>query len=81
MLGQFDERLVLDARTTGAADDVERVETGIDHATNAAGGDVGENLPSGGDLFWLARVRHRERDANRVADAAADELLERDARL
>ena len=53
----------------------------IDDAAHASGRDVGQNLPPGGDLFALASVGHRERDADRVADAAADELLEGDARF
>ena len=53
----------------------------VDDAADPAGGDVGQNLPAGGDLFALARVGHGERDADRVADAAADELLEGDPRL
>ena len=82
LFGEFDERFVLDARAARAADDVERVEAVSRRPTaNAAGGDVVENLPAGGDFLRLAIVRHGERHADRVADAAADELLERDPRL
>ena len=53
----------------------------IDDAPHAAGRDVGENLPARRDLLAFAGVGHGERNADRVADPAADELLERDPRL
>ena len=36
------------------------------------------NLLTGPDFFVLAGIGHGERDANRVADPAADELFEGD---
>ncbi len=45
-LGQLDEALVLDARAGGARDDVELVVVEDRHRAEAAGGDVGEDLPA-----------------------------------
>ena len=51
------------------------------HGAETAIGDVVENLPAGGHLVAFALERKRQRNADGVADAARDELFERDARL
>ena len=42
----------------------------------AAGGNVGEDLAARFDLLVLARRRHRQRNADRVADAQRNKLLQ-----
>src|SRR6185369_3847119 len=79
LLSKIDEGLVFDARAAGAGDDVERGQAVVDHAADAAGGNVGQDLTAGGDLFGLAVVGNSQGNADRVADAAADKLLEGDA--
>src|SRR5690606_16445707 len=81
LCGQFDEGLVLDPRATRTTDDVQRVEAEVDHAADTAGGDVGKDVAARGDFLTFAVIRHGQRHADRVADAAADQLLEGDPRL
>ena len=70
LLREIDERLVLDARARGAGDDVQPCLLEARHGAEAARRDVVEDLPADRDLFALALERERERDADRVADAA-----------
>ena len=80
LLRQLDEFLVLDARARRARDDVQpRAE--VRHRDEAAGRDVVDNLVADEDFLVLALVGQRQRDANRVADALREQLLERDPRL
>ena len=81
VLREVDERLVLHARARRATDDVHALVLEARHGAEAAVLDVVEDLPADGDLVALALERKSERDADRVADAARDELLECDARL
>src|SRR5204863_9753380 len=81
VLSQIDERLVLDARAGRTADDVQSLVLEARHGPEAAALDVVEDLMSDRDLVAFFFERQRERDADRVADAARDELLEGDARL
>ena len=46
------------------------------HPHEPPGGDVVENLAAGQDLLLLFEGRHRERDADRIADARTEQLLE-----
>src|SRR4029077_3296975 len=81
ILREVDERFILDARAGRTADDVHPVLLEARDGTESAAGDVLEDLTADRDLLALALERKRERNADRVADAAGDELLERDARL
>jgi len=78
---QFDKRLILDPRTAGAGDDIQGCPGGGDDRTHAPGGDLGQNLPADDNLLGLLRVRHCQGNTNRIADPAADQLLESNPRL
>ncbi len=81
LLRQFDKRFVFDTRTAGTRDDVQPSigrHDGVEHST---GVNVVENLSTGDDLLLLLVVGHGQGNANRVADAATDELFQGHARL
>jgi len=80
-LGQVDKRFVFHSRATGAGDDVQAFLARRNHRTHAARGDLRQNLPANVNLFRFARVGNRQGNPDRVANAAADELLQRDPRL
>ena len=81
VLGQLNEGFVLDARATGATDDIQRVEVEADDRPDSPGGDIGNDRLPRGDLFALAVVGNRQRDSNRVSDPLRNQLLEGNACL
>ena len=81
LLSQFDKRFVLDTRTAGARDNVQPSLGRHDGVEHSAGANVVENLSTGGDLLLLLIVGYGQRNANRVADAATNELFQGHSRL
>ena len=80
-LGEFDEGLVLDAGTAWTTDNVERVGVVMNHAAHATRRDVGEYLTPFPDFLALAGVGQGQRNADGVADAAAEQLFKGNAGL
>ena len=58
-----------------------RLEAVVDHTADAAGRNVGQDLAGRVDLLVFPPVGYGQRDAERIADAAADELFEGNSRL
>src|SRR5207248_1956980 len=81
VLGQVDEGFVLHARARRAADDVQPLLLEAWYGAEAAVLDIVEDLSPDRNLFAFALERQGEGDADGVADAAGDELLEGDAGL
>ena len=79
LLGKFDEGFVFDPRAAWARDDVKFRGIQSDDRSEAARVDIFDDLPTGLDFERLLGVRDRQRHADRIADAASDELFKGDA--
>ena len=81
VLGEVDEGFVFNSRAAGAADDVKRVQVEVDDGSNAAVVDVVNDVQTCGDFFAFAVVGQRQRHADGISDASANELFKRNSRL
>src|SRR5690349_4741475 len=80
LLRQLDELFVLNPRARRTRDDVES-GTELRHRDEPSARDVLDYLMADGDLFVLALVGQRERDADGIAEVLREQFLERDAGL